>query len=63
MIKYFLGISIAHNPSGIYPCQRKYTLEIIFETGLMGAINSFEQNHQLAKSSSVSLICQIVIKS
>lgn len=27
-LKYFLGIEIAHNHSGIYMCQRKYTLEI-----------------------------------
>lgn len=54
LLKYFLGIEIARNPSGIYLCQRKYTLEIIYETSLIGAkpvSTLLEPNYNLAKAS------------
>lgn len=50
-LKYFLGVEVARNPSGIFLCQRKYTLDIIQETGLLGAklvSTPLEQNHQLS---------------
>lgn len=49
---YFLGIEVACSPSGMYLCQRKYALDIIVETGLMGVKHvSFplEQNHKLLR--------------
>lgn len=36
-LKYSLGIEIAQNPTGLYLCQEKNTLQIISETGLSGA--------------------------
>jgi hypothetical protein len=41
----------ARSNSGIFLCQRKYVLDIIKETGLLGskpASTPMEQNHQLA---------------
>ncbi|CAH9102403.1 unnamed protein product [Cuscuta epithymum] len=50
IMKYFLGIEIARNPTEIFLCQRKYVLDILSETGLTGARPvSFPmvQNHKL----------------
>lgn len=37
ILKYLLGIEVGQIPSGLFLCQRKYTLDIILETGLLGA--------------------------
>ncbi|KAI5670896.1 hypothetical protein M9H77_11260 [Catharanthus roseus] len=53
-LKYFLGIEIARNSTGLFLSQRKYTLEILSEMGLLGAkpaSTPVEPNHQLAKAS------------
>ncbi|KAJ3702693.1 hypothetical protein LUZ61_006398 [Rhynchospora tenuis] len=50
-LKYSLGIKIARSPSGLFLCQRKYTLDILAECGLLGAKSvafPIEQNHNLS---------------
>lgn len=49
-LKYFLRIKVAHSSSGLFLCQRKYTLDIVSEVGLLGARHvdfPIEQNHKL----------------
>lgn len=59
-LKYFLGMEIARTKNGIYASQRKYTLDFLQETGMLGckAANtpiepvkrsSYEGVHQLTK--------------
>ncbi|KAJ3684366.1 hypothetical protein LUZ61_013530 [Rhynchospora tenuis] len=53
-LKYFLGIEIARNSTGLYLCQRKYTLDIVAECGLLGGkpvAFPIEQNHNLSTAS------------
>lgn len=54
-LRYFLGIEAARNQSGIYIHQRKYTLDILQDTGLSSSKPSktpMEQNHNLHQNSS-----------
>ena len=57
-LKYFLGIEVARSSTGLFVCQRKYTLDIISETGLLGAKPvgfPMEQNHKLGLASGIML--------
>lgn len=36
LMKYFLGLEIARSSDGIHVCQRKYTLDLLDDTGLLG---------------------------
>lgn len=51
VLKYFLGIEVAHGTDGLFLSQRKYVLDIVSEAGLLGArpaSTPMEQNHHLA---------------
>lgn len=50
-LKYFLGIEVSRGTEGFFLSQRKYTLDILAETGNLGsrpAATPIEQNHGLA---------------
>ena len=56
--KYFLGIEIARASEGIYLSQRKYSMDLVTEAGLLGskpAATPIEQNHRLSLSKSAFL--------
>jgi hypothetical protein len=53
-LKYFLGIEVARTKKGISLCQRKYTLDLLSDMGMMGcraAPTPIEQNHQVTAQS------------
>lgn len=52
ILRYFLGIEVTRSPIGIYLCQRKYAVDIITETELLGVkpvTFPLEKNHRLAR--------------
>ncbi|GAA0167731.1 hypothetical protein LIER_22599 [Lithospermum erythrorhizon] len=61
ILKYFLGIEVAHSQQGIFLSRRKYTLDIISETSLLGAKPAafpLEQNHHLGSSDNTVRRCR-----
>lgn len=54
-LKYFLGIEVARSPKGIALSQRKYTLDLLSDMGMLGcraALTPIDQNHKLTAMSS-----------
>jgi hypothetical protein len=52
LLRYFLGIEVSRSAKGIYLSQRKYILDLLSETGMIGchpASSPIETNHQLSK--------------
>jgi Reverse transcriptase (RNA-dependent DNA polymerase) len=57
-LKYFLGIEIAHSPKGLFISQRKYTLDLLKETGKLGckpALTPTDSNMKLNTEDGESL--------
>lgn len=55
-LKYFLGIEVGRGSEGFMLTQRKYTLDLIAEVGLLGAkpcTTPMEQQHQLGRDKSL----------
>jgi len=53
-LKYFVGIEVTISKHGIFLCQRKYTIDLLSETGLLGSKivdTPIEQNHKLFRCS------------
>jgi hypothetical protein len=57
-LRYFLGIEVSQGSKGIFLSQRKYTLDLLKETGMLGArpaSTPIEQNHRLSCDASTPI--------
>ena len=58
-LKFFLGIELARSKHGIFISQRKYVLDLLKETGMLGSKacdTPMEQNQKLGDDSSGELV-------
>ncbi|XP_028096256.1 uncharacterized protein LOC114296180 [Camellia sinensis] len=58
-LKYFLGIEVARSKDGIFNCQRKYVLDLLKETGMLGSKacdTLLEPNHKLSDDSGGAIV-------
>jgi hypothetical protein len=58
-LKYFLGIEVARSRNGIFISQRKYVLDLLKETGMLGCKpidTPIDQNHRLGVSDDDALV-------
>lgn len=58
-LKYFLGIEVTRSPRGIFLSQKKYVLDLLIETGMLGCkptTTPIDPNHRLTNAQDVRLI-------